>query len=566
MPARFSIAALALLLAVLRPPDALGQPVFLAIPNPEGGGYLGFGYSLAAYGDDILVGDVWTSKVYLFDGETGAVLRTFVSPNTDDYFGWRVAAVGTKVLVGAPTDDTSGDELGAAYLFDGATGALVLTLYDPAPTYHAHFGSAVAAAGPNLLIGAPGEAYNDLRTAYMFDGSTGALLQSYVNPSPVGFNQFGRSVAAVSSYVVVGAPDDPVDVAHGGAVYVFDAATGAHVQTLANPNPYPQSFFGQHLAPFGTDVLVGSFASLTYRFDPATAAPLATYPYPTNSVGAHAGNVLLGGFDGAYVLDPVTGTMLRRYGGPTYGFGPDAAVSIGNKVVAVSSNEHFRDRFGAVYSFCGGLTECGPCETCDASGACVAAPHPTCRAPLSGRSTLMIKDATPNGRDRVVWTVGGMFSDPQRHDPGFAFGTPTDALAEHDYTLCVYDESAPTPSVVFQATAPAAGDCGGRPCWRSVKLSQSGSISGYAYLDGEQTPHGLDKIFLKTTTVGGGIRLKVQGKGEQLSNAPLGMATPPLNLPLRVQLHNRHGYCWEDTYATASRNEPGVLRATARTP
>jgi hypothetical protein len=122
------------------------------------------------------------------------------------------------VLVGAPLDDTVGDELGAAYLFDGATGALLLTLHDPAPTYHAHFGSAVAAAGPNLLIGAPGESYNDLRTTYMFDGSTGALLQSYFNPSPVGFGQFGRSVAAVGSYVVVGAPSDPVDVAHGGAV------------------------------------------------------------------------------------------------------------------------------------------------------------------------------------------------------------------------------------------------------------------------------------------------------------------------------------------------------------
>ena len=565
MLVRRLIPALALLLAVLRLPDALGQPVYLAIPNPEGGGYLGFGSSVAGYGDDILVGDVWTSRVYLFDGETGAVLRTFVSPNSDDYFGYAVAAVGTNVLVGAPNDDTIGDELGAAYLFDGATGALLQTLHDPAPTYHAHFGWAVAAAGPNLLIGAPGE-NNNLRTTYLFDGSTGALLQSYVNPSPVGFNQFGRSVAAVGSYVVVGAPSDPVDVAHGGAVYVFDAATGAHVQTLDNPNPYVQSFFGQQLAPFGTDVLVGSYASLTYRFNPATAALLATYPYSTNSVGAHAGNVLLGGFDGAYVLDPITGATLRRYGGPTYGFGPDAAVSIGNRVVAVSSSEHFRDRFGAVYSFCGGLTECGPCETCDASGACVAAPHPTCRAPLSGRSTLILKDLTPNGRDRVLWKVGGTFSDPPRHDPGFVFGSPTDAVAGHDYTLCVYDESTPTPSVVFQATAPAAGDCGGRPCWRGVQVSQSGTISGYAYLDGEQTPHGLDKIFLRTTTVGGGVRLKVQGKGENLSSAPLGMTTPPLNLPLRVQLHNRRGYCWEDTYPTAGRNASGLLRATARTP
>jgi hypothetical protein len=559
--------ALVVLLAFLRAPAALGQPLYLDVPNPEANDSHGFGRSVAAYGDDILVGDTFASKVYLLDGDTGVVLRTFVSPGTPgtDWFGAAVAAVGTKVLVGAPSDGTAGLGMGAVYLFDGSTGALLLTIYHPGADYYGGFGAAVAAAGSNLLVGAPGGPYDNLRKTFLLDGSTGAVLQTYVNPSPAQFTQFGLSVAAVGGYVVVGAPGDPVDIPFGGAVYVFDAVTGAHVQTLDNPNPTFQDGFGYRVAAFGTQVLVGSSGNLAYRFDPASGTLLTTYPlFAVTSIATHAGKVLIGSYSGVYVFDPVTAAVLRNYA--PYGAFPSDVASIGNRVVVASTEELFQDRRGALFSYCGGLTECGPCETCDASGACVAAPHPTCRAPLSGRSTLTVKDSTSNDRDSVVWTIGATFSDPPRQNPGVVFGQPTYAPVEHDYTLCMYDESTPTPTLVFQATAPAAGDCGAAPCWKDIPISQGGDISGYTYVDGERTPHGMDTMVLRATTPGGGIRLKVQAKGENLSNAPLGMATPPLNLPLRVQLHNRHGHCWEDTYTTGRRNVSGVFRDKSRSP
>jgi hypothetical protein len=564
---RLRVLALVLLLAVLRAPGALGQPVYLAIPNPQAGAY-GFGQDVAAFGDDILVGDYDASKVYLYDGDTGALLRTFVSPNVGDSFGYAVAAVGTNVLIGAPADDTAGENAGAAYLFDGSTGALLRTFINPAAfDSHGAFGEAVAASGTDVLIGAPGYPFSGPRTAYLYDGSTGALLQTFSNGSS-GFG-FGTAIVDVGGDVAIGASSDPP----GGLVYIYDRATGALVQTLANPDPVDFQQFGRLLAPFGANLLVGAQyglnTSAAYLFDPATAALLVTYPIPPtgviHSLGVHGGNVFVGTtYYGVLILHPATGATLRTFWGPTNNVFR-AAAAVGNKIVAGGFSEYFQDRSGVVYSFCGGLTECGPCETCDASNACVAAPHPTCRAPLSGRSTLVVKDLTPNGKDRVLWKTGGSFLDPQRENPGTVFGAPADPSDEHDYTLCMY-ESTPTPSLVFRATAPAAGDCGGSPCWRPVQFSQTGNISGYTYLDGEQTPHGIDKIFLRTTTVGGGLRLKVQAKGENLSSAPLGMAVPPFDLPLRVQLQNRHGYCWESTYTTARRNVSGLFRATSNTP
>jgi hypothetical protein len=73
--------------------------------------------SLASFGDDVLVGAnpayaTFEGKAYLIDGVTGALLRSFSHPAglswINEGFGRAVAAVGTNVLVGAPSDSTAG--------------------------------------------------------------------------------------------------------------------------------------------------------------------------------------------------------------------------------------------------------------------------------------------------------------------------------------------------------------------------------------------------------------------------------------------------------------------------
>jgi len=60
------------------------------------------------------------------------------------------------VLVGAPLDDAGALDTGAAYLFDGGTGALLQTFPNPAQGAFDHFGFALAAGPSSLLVGAPG--------------------------------------------------------------------------------------------------------------------------------------------------------------------------------------------------------------------------------------------------------------------------------------------------------------------------------------------------------------------------------------------------------------------------
>src|SRR5436190_525998 len=54
--------------------------------------------------------------------------RALPNPNaaSGDQFGYSVAFVGANLLVGAPFADVGGTDAGAAYLFDGKTGELLL--------------------------------------------------------------------------------------------------------------------------------------------------------------------------------------------------------------------------------------------------------------------------------------------------------------------------------------------------------------------------------------------------------------------------------------------------------
>ena len=128
---------------------------------------------------------------------------------------------------------------------------------------------------------------------------------------------FGQSVAAVGDYIVVGIPLSDFDSTDNGWLHVFDAATGALVRTIQNPNPVPPNTttttdqFGLSLAAVGTDkVLVGapfndrgaSSAGAAYLFEITTGRLLAALQKPTTvandqfgfSVGAGGDRLAVG--------------------------------------------------------------------------------------------------------------------------------------------------------------------------------------------------------------------------------------------------------------------------------
>jgi hypothetical protein len=137
------------------------------------------------------------------------------------------------------------------------------------------------------------------------------------------------------------------------------------------------------------------------------------------------------------------------------------------------------------------------------------------------------------------------------------FGAPT---LTDDYALCMYDESAVAPALVFRAAVPAGGVCRGRQCWKAIG-SQS-AIHAYRYDDPAALQNGITRMQLEPGT-DGRATVVVRGKGTSLP-----LPSMPLDLPLRVQLQAENGACWEARYGTdgLSRNDAHQFRGTAAGP
>jgi len=154
-----------------------------------------------------------------------------------DFFGAAVAADGDDVLVGAPLDSEPGPNAGAAYLYRRDTATLERTFQSPSPAAGDLFGAAVALAGARVVIGAPSAAggATEAGAVYVFDRASGNLLVTIQNPTPDPGDQFGSAVAIAGENVLVGAQLDDTGALDTGAAYLFDGGTGALLQTFPKP-------------------------------------------------------------------------------------------------------------------------------------------------------------------------------------------------------------------------------------------------------------------------------------------------------------------------------------------
>jgi cysteine-rich repeat protein len=258
----------------------------LANPTPVAGDQ--FGFSLATIGSDVLVGVPLAGArdlglAYLLDGRTGAPRVIFEKPIpvAGDFFGAAVVADGDEVLIGAPLDSEPAPNAGAAYLFRRNTATLERTFQSPTPTAGDLFGAAVALGGSRVVIGAPSAAgaAAGAGTVHVFDRASGNVLVTIPNPTPHPGDEFGSAVAVAGENVLVGAPFVDTAAVDTGAAYLFDGGTGALLETLLNPAQGAFDHFGFGVAAGASGLLVGAPGpSRVYVFRPtgqASAAPRA---------------------------------------------------------------------------------------------------------------------------------------------------------------------------------------------------------------------------------------------------------------------------------------------------
>lgn len=269
----------------------------------------------------------------------GDLLQTYRNPIPGDgvSFDTSIATVGGNVLVGVGYHDIRLEDDGAAHLFSGESGELQHTFHNPDPHDGDQFGRSVAPMANSILIGAPSSCYTPSPTpgaAYLFSPS-GALLQTFTNPTPGVCDGFGYSIAATGDTVAISAPNDDTRGGNAGAVYLF-GPSGTLRHALFSPTASGGDYFGSCVAAVGGNIAVGAGGSdkAAYLFS-TSGNLLRTFENPEPVGGGHFGqsvaslgdNVLIDALDGqhAYLFDSETGNRLRTYVNPlpgeTFGHG-----------------------------------------------------------------------------------------------------------------------------------------------------------------------------------------------------------------------------------------------------
>jgi hypothetical protein len=117
-------------------------------------------------------------------------------------------------------------------------------------------------------------------------------------------------------------------------------------------------------------------------------------------------------------------------------------------------------------------------------------------AALETKANLTLKDSSNDAKDQLSWSWASSAAVPEAD-----FEDPV--TGRNDDTICISDGSGRR----LEATAPAGGVCGTKPCWKKTRSS------GFVYTDKLLDPDGLGKVVLEPGSAAGKSRIKVQGKG-----------------------------------------------------
>ncbi|MBO9998979.1 MAG: hypothetical protein J7641_08225 [Cyanobacteria bacterium SID2] len=206
------------------------------------------------------------------------------SPTIRDEFGSEVVQFGEYSAIATKFDDPINPNdvtqeirnAGSAFVFDGL-GDLTNTFIDPQASRQGEFGSSIDIWQNNVVVGgrrADIASNNNVGGAYIFDITSGNLIQSIANPpNDVGAtpglvqqSRFGEAVSIYQNRVAVGAPghDREADNVNpnidwdAGVAHVFDVTSGQRLFKLESPNNTDNfSIFGFDLELSGQHVLVG---------------------------------------------------------------------------------------------------------------------------------------------------------------------------------------------------------------------------------------------------------------------------------------------------------------------
>lgn len=220
-----------------------------------------FGFSVAVQDDRVLVGaPFWSGakgSAHLFDAQTGQELLVLQpnDPVDDASFGLAVAIWKEFAIVGAPGALVKNKARGAVYLFDLATGQQRRKIVASDGELYDSFGSALAARGDRLLVGAIGvdDKGDGSGAAYLLDLAAKTELFKFTASDGADLDGFGGPLDLDARYALIGAAGHDLGGYDEGAAYLFDVNTGQEVRKLVSPDQHAAELLGAGVA-LGDDV------------------------------------------------------------------------------------------------------------------------------------------------------------------------------------------------------------------------------------------------------------------------------------------------------------------------
>ena len=198
-----------------------------------------FGIDSALDGNYLYVGGrgdngVRYSRVDVFEKNNGtwSYLRNITGDNTEgpDNFGWKIGACENYLIVGAYTEDTGGNNTGAAYVFKrtGATWTQEEMLKAPSPAGGTGYGACdLAINGDYAFVGASTDGTGGEVFVYKRTGTSWNHHQTLVSSDISSSDDFGHGLDLSGNYLVVGAPGEN---SNHGALYIFKNIGGTWTQ------------------------------------------------------------------------------------------------------------------------------------------------------------------------------------------------------------------------------------------------------------------------------------------------------------------------------------------------
>jgi hypothetical protein len=151
------------------------------------------------------------------------------SPAQDDEFGLSVSISGTRIVVGDRGDNSGMEHSGSVHCYDLSSATPTVpfaTLANPTPATHDGFGGSVSISGTRVVVGAPYDDSNasDTGSAYIYNIASATPDVPTATISKIAGaagENFGFAVAVEGDTVAVGASRDYGNTLYRGAVYVY---------------------------------------------------------------------------------------------------------------------------------------------------------------------------------------------------------------------------------------------------------------------------------------------------------------------------------------------------------